>query len=60
MLFFSFILHMLGAMALSSRFLTLNSSSSTVLGVITFIFTLLIGGLIALLVLELGEKSPNS
>jgi hypothetical protein len=51
---------MLGAMALSSRFLTLNSSSSTVLGVITFIFTLLIGGLIALLVLELGEKSPNS
>lgn len=60
MLFFSFILHMLSALALGSRFLTLSSSTSTVLGVITFVFTLLIGGLIALVMQESGEKSPTN
>lgn len=58
MLFFSFIIHMLSVQALSSRFLELTTTTSAMFGIVTFIFTLIIGVLIYLLFQATGEKSP--
>ncbi len=58
MLFFSFIIHILSVQALSRRFLELTTATNALLGVVTFIFTLIIGVLIYLLLQEMGEKSP--
>jgi uncharacterized membrane-anchored protein len=54
MLIFSFILHLLSVLGLTSTYTNLTASSAFILALITFTITCMVGGLIFLLVKPAG------